>query len=684
MGRVDQRRWFWHYAVPLAWSAYLLWPAPLTPLSAAALFAVWWIWSVGRQLPGARWVVLLLLVKTVSGPLLVPRGMHASYFTNGVWQGPPERGLGGAWPGETRIDSSLAFGDGSPDFPLYFLNDTRFNRPGATREPLSVEWTGYRLASTEADLNLFLSGRGVSAQAHIDGFPVVALGPEENESIGQVGVRPGWYRLTVTFSSPSGVPETFQAGVVDPSDGRTRPFSASDVFQRPVSPARMRADRWLGRLASMCDLIALAMLAVVGATALRDTLTPSSGPRPRWRERAIRVLPLLAFAEALYFAHPAWNRLDLLGWGTDRLAYESAARDILFHGPLMSLGAPLGQGAAFYYQPLYSYFLALVHLVAGEGLWGVYLCQRLGLAATAYALWSIAGVLFGAPAALAAVVLALWFAFVRLHDFSAALYTESLFIPLLCLCTLWLCREVARPGTGRLAVGALVGGLSTLSRSTVLAAWPPAALVLILAYQRARQPLRRLMVFCVLIASVVGLATVRNGIVSGRFVLISSSLPDNLYMGNPSAPLPEPHDGRHAWMEWVARDARTRAVVEYAYHAPGEFTTGLLRKAAYALGLESAFAVTRPAAFASTIGIHPTLPWIWMTALVGGVMLLVGGRPLTLAQLVPALVALSHFAAIVAIFPYSERLVLPFYALLVPYAAIPFGALLSRVGGRRV
>ena len=51
----------------------------------------------------------------------------------------------------------------------------------------------------------------------------------------------------------------------------------------------------------------------------------------------------------------------LLSGGNDWLAYESYARDVLLSGPLMTEGRALGQGAPFYYQPLYIYWVALTH-----------------------------------------------------------------------------------------------------------------------------------------------------------------------------------------------------------------------------------------------------------------------------------------------------------------------------------
>jgi len=108
-----------HSLQPLAWTTYLLWRAPewwlfrgipVGPASLSALFLVWRAWWFGRPRRVSQWIWVLVIGKALIGPALVATGLHASYFTNNAWTSPPERGLYGSWPGETRIDDWLAFG----------------------------------------------------------------------------------------------------------------------------------------------------------------------------------------------------------------------------------------------------------------------------------------------------------------------------------------------------------------------------------------------------------------------------------------------------------------------------------------------------------------------------------------------------------------------------------------------
>jgi hypothetical protein len=234
------------------------------------------------------------------------------------------------------------------------------------------------------------------------------------------------------------------------------------------------------------------------------------------------------------------------------------------------------------------------------------------------------------------------------------------------------------PGAGRLLTGAGLGACAALTRSTILAAWP---VVLLLAApgRRHRQSIGRVIALLLAMALIVSLATLRNWIVAGQLVPITTSMAVNLAAGNPPPRGLRWQGHHHWWLPWLATEAQTVSVVEYAFHFPGSFTRGLTGKAAYALGLESLSGIARPDAFATARGVPPTLSWIWIAAVCGGLVRVWQKRSgvSPMAQSVPLLVALCHLAVVVLIFPYDERFVLPFYALLLPYAAIPFGKILS-------
>src|SRR5262249_36111847 len=153
------------------------------------------------------------------------------------------------------------------------------------------------------------------------------------------------------------------------------------------------------------DLGFLALLACSVVLALRSRLRNmqlSSG----WSHWLRLERPLLALVLLLCFLQIALPRLDrygkmlFLAGGQDWLSYETFARDIQFNGPLMPLGKPLGQGAVYVNQPLYPYFLAVLHGLAGEDFYGVLALQVLGLGVCTLMIYEISKRLFGRAAAL--------------------------------------------------------------------------------------------------------------------------------------------------------------------------------------------------------------------------------------------------------------------------------------------
>jgi hypothetical protein len=303
------------------------------------------------------------------------------------------------------------------------------------------------------------------------------------------------------------------------------------------------------------------------------------GFRPR---EAIAVVFAIVAADALIFALPVLNRVMILSGGDDWLTYETMSRDIGLHGLWMADGALLGHGRSFYYQPLYPYFLVACHWAFGDGLFGIYLMQRLLAGAAVVAMWRI----FVVPA-------------------------------------------------------------------------------LALALRGSRRRWSALVVLVLTMTAVVSLATMRNWVVAHEFVPITSSGSVNLFSGNtPPAKLVTPPEHAKTYQR-LGIDPYTQMVIEYARQKPGLFIDGLKHKAMYALGsFESLLPGTGRSVFYASV---------WASALAGLVLIpsVAPGVPLA-ASAIPFLIAAAHFATVVAIFPhvYGDRLVLPFYLLLVPYVAV--------------
>ncbi|HWW82834.1 MAG TPA: glycosyltransferase family 39 protein, partial [Vicinamibacterales bacterium] len=391
------------------------------------------------------------------------------------------------------------------------------------------------------------------------------------------------------------------------------------------------------------------------------------------------LFAVVAVIEAFLFSRPWVGRLMLLSGGDDWLTYETYARDLVLHGPLMTLGRPLGMGEPFYYQPLYPYVLAGLHWLFGEGFFAIVYIQRLLVAVSVAFVWRLTHVLFGARIGLVGLAVALVVLYDKLGPWAPILLGEIVFIPLVCAWALSLIQlgepSTSEPSTGRIVYAGILGGLGTLSRSTLLLAWPLVGAVLIAVRVRHRPGPWSVTIAPVLAAfaimlAVVGLATARNWVVAHRFVPVTTTFSTDLLVGNrppPSVTIsPTPAD-TGSLLARIAPDDNVRVVLEFARQAPRAFIRNLVNKALYVLGFFGAYTEEgRPV---------PILIATWMAALLGAGLLVFAPVDAGIhggARAIPGLIALSHFAALVLIFPhvYGDRLVLPFYALVLPYAAV--------------
>jgi hypothetical protein len=555
------RRQVLTFAAPVLWTAFLLlsaagWGAldgvPIRSTEAAALAAIWWTWWVGRMVPGGAWLpAALLTAKLVVSLMTVPHGFEATYFANASWTPPHERSVEWRGSSATRRDERLAFtAPDGPELPLHFFHDNgRFNvGTRAEREglPFSIAWSGHWRVQTPATMRLYVEGAHLAAAILIDDGVVLEKPTEAATAERDVPIAAGWRRLVVRVTAPHGRARAFEAGIID-GDGARVPFGTSDVYPAP-SELEVRAwdarARAVGTVAASGIVILVGLwtafvLAGVARTAVRSAAAEASGRGAA----ALSLTVFVALADSWWFAAQVEGRVLLLLGGDDMLTYATLARDIALNGPLMLGGQPLGEAAPFYYQPLYPYVLALTHLVFGEDGFGIFLLQRLGLWITLLAVWRTSARLFGARAGWVTLGTAAVFLAVLVRPWTGVLLGEIVFIPLLAVCA-WALVTVSQGGRLGPAVGAgVAGGLATLSRSTLLPAWALVLPMLAMARCRARLLLGPILVITLVVVSLVGLATARNYVASGRVVPVASSFAVNFLLGNPPPPGTPDHDG---------------------------------------------------------------------------------------------------------------------------------------------
>lgn len=687
VSRASTRARALHFVATLIWLAYFLVPTsggwvdgvPAGPVDTVGLLLVLWI--AGHSVrPGGERLVLAALIVGVAGTAALPGagGFQARYFPNASATGAHERGTEYPDAAFTRIDERLEFGANSREFPLAFFNDnSRFNfyRPGEPhrrRLEFSVAWTGWWWTGGGSQ-TLYLDAPSSSARLYVDGVLALDVSPQSGEATQSMALSSGWHRLHVTFLSPYAAPRQLSAGIA--RDGQRLPFDAASVRTERLSGQQRAAGRALSAIKSFADAAALLWLSAIGCLLLIRR-AGEAWQRPWQSDRAVMAIVIaLGAVEAMRFAWPWTRQALLLAGGDDPMTYEGYARDIQFNGILMNRGLPPGEGEPFYYQAFYPYFLAAAHAVFGEGMFGVMLMQRLFVVLVAVAVIRIAVELAGPKVWPAALVIGGLFSWWKFAPIAADLLNESLYLPLMMAWTATLIRTCREPSTGRAATTGLFGGLAAITRSTAILSWPIIWLACGWPWRRSRRGTVVLGTMVVCSLAVFSLIGIRNWIVAHRFVPASTELGITLLGGNEPPPELEIDLSRHAALyQRLGVSANTAKVVEYAMIAPGAFALGIGRKALFALGFYEPYA--------PDWGYSPVYILVWSSAIFGLVVAIRAGHAPPTAVLLPLVIALTQYVAVVIVYPKGERLILPVHTALVPYAAIAAHAAFRRLADR--
>lgn len=648
---------------------------PLGPIEAAALLMLAWLVVRRAALPGAAVVGVLLALTWAAGAAIPGSGgLRARYYANDVAAGAHERSTEFRGAAFTRIDERIDFVPGRRDFPLAFFNDnSRFNfylpgQPQRHRLGFSVRWSG--LWWVDGAREVYLDAPDADAEIAVDGTVVLKVLPQSGMVTRTIGLTPGWHRLDIVFRAPPGSPRRFGAGVV--RGGEPTPFDAASIVTQQIRAWQMRVAGLLRTIKTTVDLGALLWLAgLFLVDLLRGARQLSASPGPAGARVGVAVLAVVGAIEAWTFAWPWSGRLLVMVGGDDPMTYEGYARDILLNGILMNGGLPAGQGEPFYYQAFYPYFLAAVHALFGEGMFGVMLIQRLLGVALAALLMLMAARLAGErtwPAALVCTTLFVWWKF---QPIARDLLSESLYIPLLAAATLGALAAAQRPAVRRAAVAGVLMGAATITRSTALLGWPAVLLAVWSAWRpiAARRRLIATLFGCaVVVFSLIG---VRNWIVAARFVPASTEFGVTLLGGNiPPDSVTIDRSPRLVLYQRLGLEEPTARVIEFGFTAPAAFAANMGRKALFALGIYEPYA--------DGWGMSPVYILVWTSAIAG---LVVGRHPSVppAVFVLPAAIALSQYVAVVVVYPKGERLILPIHTLLVPYSAMAAAAVVGRL-----
>jgi len=686
-------------------------PLGLLGTALALVLAAWWI-GLPDAPPRARTVVaglaILGLVKVAVAVSAPSYGLAADYRTEGATV--PERSTEWRRADWTRIDATPTFA--SDEFPVHFFNDvTRFNyyraaEPRRDLLPFDVRWVGQFYAEHDGRYTFALESNGTASLTIGNVRASIEQAGRLRSATVNIDLAVGLHPFQASYRRPDEQMPWLSVAVgrTGAAPAPSAPIEPRLLLQPSATRAGLASDMLLRPLAWGVDIALLALLGMAllahlwhaarerrpspprplsltrerGRMAGGQGLASEEGVAANWTasEHPLLALYVLAASTLALAAHlHLFGRAVILSGGNDWLAYEGFARAVLLDGPLLTEGRPLGQGAPYYYQPLYIYWLALVHLVLGEGLFGPLLANALLGIAAGLGVYALGRELFGRLAGGAAL---LAFELCRVTFFAPTaglLLSENLLIPLVPIILLLFVRAARGAGWGWLVAAGVALGLGGLARTTPLALLPPALLVLAVAFRRRRLSgqgtVARLAVVIMACSLTVGVATVRNYVVAGRPVPITSSAGANLWETHrPSSRVDLSRIDRDPLYERLGLDRPTREVAEFVRQDPLGYVGTLVPMFLYAVGVVGAVSGTSEvhlglagmcAAYALTSLLVPrarSLPTLFMHGFVW-----------------------SHLAQMTVFFShqYGFRLILPMYVAMAPVVGLGIWTLLSTV-----
>ncbi|MBU1598848.1 glycosyltransferase family 39 protein, partial [bacterium] len=207
--------------------------------------------------------------------------------------------------------------------------------------------------------------------------------------------------------------------------------------------------------------------------------------------------------------------------GTDMLTYHNIACQIL--------NGSLGK-EPYYYGPLYFYFLALVYKIFGIDPYITRLIQMLLGVATSGLIYLIARKVFNKTVAFISISISILYGMFYIHE--GVLLMESLVTFLNTLFIFLLLRIEDKPSYKNIAFAGIAIGLSALARANILLFVPFILIWMFSAFSFQLSVLKKFGFLCLVILLTISPATIRNYLTSGKFVLISTNGPVNLWIGN--------------------------------------------------------------------------------------------------------------------------------------------------------
>jgi len=485
--------------------------------------------------PGA--ILVLLIARVFLAPSLITPGWKGLYQSayritpttfgplNTAWfqnRGPAARPY--------RTDAAIDF-DGST-FGLSFMNEISldFSDYAPVRrtlvEPLVVHWTGHVYATERRPLAFTISGRG-HLTAGVDGRRVLDTSDPRPAAVA-VPVEAGPHVLSIVYVKPPGV------------EPLIRVATSETVTETAADPAQWKRSRVSRYAIDVLGLLSLLLLFGAFVDSYRPLRLLLQEMRARPDKLAALGVVLLFLAWGAYSLH-ARHRTFELGIGDDPLVYERDARWIARNGPMLLDDS--GRGGSYFFYPLYSYGLALAHIVFGDDFSTIWLFNYICLACSSLLMWALLRNYLsrGALAFLLLVVFAP-FAVRYVGLYARSAFSDNLFIPMVLLMLVACATAFERRSIGWLFVTGMLTAIAAATRASLMThlAFVPLAVMLYRDFGSVPRRMRGSAAFVAGFAVALAPFTIRNWIVSRHFVLLVSSIvqmPVFLYDRLEDAPL---------------------------------------------------------------------------------------------------------------------------------------------------
>jgi hypothetical protein len=554
------------------------------PLVVLGLFCVFFR---PRHRVRAVWLLLIgatVVLKLVFAPMLVDQGWKGRYWWVTSWVDSPNHDLRlqRFYQHQTkrwyRIERDLLLNRAS--FNLQFANNhppknfTYSNEvPRDVRFPLRAQWTGYVQPTGPVDVTVKAYG---DVTIDVDGARVFTASNPDDVAVKLPLVAGRTQAIRITYVKG---PKTDPVFMLRGLDMTVLPHAH---FERLAWSSRARA--------------AILLLGIVALTALAFAFMNAYAPISRlfleeiWEQQSrVWVIGLVALFLAVGLSRSVLERqaTHVLMIGDDFLTYESQSRQILYDGLLMV--DEEGQGQAYFHYPLYPYVLAAAHGLFGEDFATIPLLNFICLAAVFPLFWLMLRNRIAGGALIAVLVfiaLLLWRYWV-VAGYTATAFSDNLYLPMVFATLLIFVAAMEKRALWRFAAVGILTALAAATRPSFLIFVPFALLAIILQKRigtfAAR--VRACIAYVFGFAAGVSPFTIRNWIVSGKFVLLVASfmmLPMFVYAPEEAMPSTAQYDDHG---QILTASGSVKRFLEIVSERPLKVAWIETRKIAFTLGI---------------------------------------------------------------------------------------------------